>query len=310
MFTHLHWHSTFSFLEAIWKPKHIVARAKELWMQSIAITDFNWMYWAINFYLTANDENIKPIIGVELWLVLDINSVSNPKTIWNIVLIAKNNDWYHSLMELTSFANQQWIKTKPKIDVSALKSNSQWLIAIVWWEDSFVWKMLTNWESEDRVLEVIKMIKEYIWKDNFFLEIIAQDENILDDTKKINKNIIKFSDITWLNCVINNNYCYPRSEDKQAWEMALAIKDWNKMYEPNRRKPKWEYHIMTWEEIEDIMLKNWYNNSQIQEWISNNEKIANSISYEIRLWQYLFPNYETPDDIKEIYDKYKDDLVE
>lgn len=309
MFTHLHWHSTFSFLEAIWKPKHIVARAKELWMKSIAITDFNWMYWAINFYLTANEENIKPIIGVEFWLVLDINSISNPKTIWNIVLIAKNNDWYHSLMELTSFANQQWIKTKPKIDISALRSNSNWLIAIVWWEDSFIWKMLTNWESEDRAIEVIKIIKEHIWKDNFYLEIIAQDESILDDTKKINQNIIKFSDITWLNCVVNNNYFYPRNEDKQAWEMALAIRDWNKMYESNRRKPKWEYHIMTWEEIESVMINNWYNNSQIQEWISNNEKIANSINYEIRLWQYLFPNYETPQDIKEIYEKCKDDLV-
>jgi DNA polymerase III alpha subunit len=38
---------------------------------------------------------------------LDINSVTNPKTIGNIVLLAKNDLGYHNLMELVSFANQQ-----------------------------------------------------------------------------------------------------------------------------------------------------------------------------------------------------------
>lgn len=310
MFTHLHWHSTFSFLDAIGKPKHIVSRAKQLWMESIAITDFNWMYGSINFYLTANEENIKPIIWVEIWFVLDVESVSNPKAIWNIVLIAKNNQWYHSLMELTSFANQEWIKSKPKIDISILKQKSDWLIAIIWWEDSFIWKMLTNWESEDRVMEVIRIIKDILWKDNIYLEMTAQDENILNDVKKINHNILSFSKELWLDCVVNNNYFYPSQEEKDAREMALAIKDGNKMYESNRRKPKWVYHIMSQEEIENIMLSNWYKDSQIKERISNNEKIAKDINYEIKLWQYLFPNYETPEDIKNIYEENKDQLIQ
>jgi len=62
MFTHLHGHSTFSFLEAIGKPNKILARAKELEMNAIAITDYNGMYGIIKFYQTAKDERIKPII--------------------------------------------------------------------------------------------------------------------------------------------------------------------------------------------------------------------------------------------------------
>ncbi|MCF7834480.1 PHP domain-containing protein [Candidatus Gracilibacteria bacterium] len=310
MFTHLHGHSTFSFLDAIGKPKHIVSRAKQLGMEAIAITDFNGMYGSINFYLTANEENIKPIIGVEIGFVLDVESVSNPKAIGNIVLIAKNNEGYHSLMELTSFANQEGIKNKPKIDISILKQKSDGLIAIIGGEDSFIGKMLTNGESEDRVVEVIRIIKDILGKENVYLEMIAQDENILNDTQKINHNILSFSKELGLDCVVNNNYFYPSQEEKAAREMALAIKDGNKMYESNRRKPKGAYHIMSQEEIENVMLANGYKDSQIQDWIFNNEKIAESINYEIKLGQYLFPNYETPEDIKNIYEENKDQLIQ
>jgi len=309
MFTHLHWHSSFSFLEAIGKPKHIIAKVKSLEMKAIAITDYNWMYGAVNFYLWAGDEGIKPIIWSELWWVLDINSVTNPKTIGNIVLIAKSDLGYHSLMELVSFANQQWIKFKPKIDVSILKEKSEWIIAIIWWEESWLGKMVLNWESDDRIIEIIKMIKDILWNENVFLEMTAQNESLLSDVKKINNQILNYSKKTNTDCVVNNNYFYPGKEEKEAWEMALAIRDGYKMYDEMRRKPKWEYHIMNEDEIVEIMKWNGYEEKQINERIENNNKIAESIDVKIQLWQYLFPNYDNPEDVKELYKEQKDNLV-
>ncbi len=309
MFIHLHWHSTFSFLEAIGKPKHIIAKAKSLGMNAIAITDYNWMYGSVNFYLWAGDEGIKPIIWSELGFVLDINSVTNPKTIGNIVLIAKNDIGYHSLMELVSFANQQWVKFKPKIDTSILKEKSEWIIAIIWWDESRLGRMVLNWEPEDKIIEIIKMIKDILWNDNVFLEMTAQDESIMSNVKKINSQILFFSKKTNTECVISNNYFYPNKDEKEAWEMALAIKDGYKMYDEVRRKPKWAYHIMDEEEIVEIMTWNGYDEKQISDWIGNNNKIAESIDVKIQLWQYLFPNYENPEDVKELYEKHKDELV-
>jgi DNA polymerase III alpha subunit len=91
--------------------------------------------------------------------------------------------------------------------------------------------------------------------------------------------------------------------------MALAIKDGYKMYDEVRRKPKWAYHIMDEEEIVEIMTWNGYDEKQISDWIGNNNKIAESIDVKIQLWQYLFPNYENPEDVKELYEKHKDELV-
>ncbi len=121
-FVHLHGHSTFSFLEAIGKPATIIKKAKELDMKAIAITDYNGMYGMVKFYQLAKEAGIKPIIGVEVGFVMDISTQIPDQHIGNIVIIAKTKEGYQSLMELTSFANKEGVKGKPKIDLQALKT--------------------------------------------------------------------------------------------------------------------------------------------------------------------------------------------
>ncbi|MEI6117739.1 MAG: PHP domain-containing protein [bacterium] len=91
-------------------------------MSAIAITDYNGMYGMVKFYQIAKDEGIKPIIGVEIGFVMDINSHIQEQQIGNIVIIAKSKEGYQSLMELTSFANKEGNKGKPKIDLQALRT--------------------------------------------------------------------------------------------------------------------------------------------------------------------------------------------
>ena len=307
-FVHLHGHSTFSFLEAIGKPNKILARAKELEMPAIAITDYNWMYSAVKFYQTAKEEWIKPIIWVELGFVLDINSV-NLNTIWNIILIAESKTWYENLMKIVWFANREWIQNKPKIDLNQININKEWIIIICGWVQSRIYKMMHAWEKEDKISEILTMLSDIVWKEHLFLEITAQDESLLPEIKKINNLILSLSKSNWLECTIANNYHYITKWEKEAREVALAIKDGKKIYDESRRKPKWDFHIMSRSEIEETMKKNWYSDDIVQTSIENNLKIADRIVTEIDLNQALFPNYESPEDIKELYEKYKDQLV-
>lgn len=90
-------------------------------MDAIAITDYNGMFGMIKFFQLAKEAGIKPIIGVEVGFVMDINTQIPDQHIGNIVLIAKSKEGYQSLMELTSFANKEGMKGKPKIDLQALK---------------------------------------------------------------------------------------------------------------------------------------------------------------------------------------------
>jgi len=68
--------------------------------------------------------------------------------------------------------------------------------------------------------------------------MIAQDESEDSELKKVNKKILELSEKENIDCVVNNVYYYLNKDDKETWEMALAIKDGNKMYDNNRRKPK------------------------------------------------------------------------
>lgn len=308
-FVHLHGHSTFSFLEAIGKPAAIINKAKELWMNAIAITDYNGMYGMVKFYQLTKDTGIKPIIGVELGFVMDIDSHIPENQIGNIVIIAKTKEGYQSLMELTSFANKEGIKGKPKIDLQSLKKFWREIICISGWANSWIGKMVTLDEKDSKIVEIIHLIQDTIGKENFFLEIIAQDYNETTESKKTNEFVLALSEKEHISCVVNNNFFYPSQEDKPAREVALAIKDGLKIYDENRRKPKGQFHIMSEDEIRNTLKNNGLEETTINKLIETNNSIADSIITAIDLNQALFPNYETPEDVKELYEQYKDKLI-
>jgi DNA polymerase-3 subunit alpha len=104
---HLHGHSTYSFLEAIGSPKEIVAKAKKLGMPAIALMDYNGCYGLIDFYLKAKAEEIKPLMGTELPFVLGIQTQIKPEQIGNLSFLAKNEEGYHNLLRLASYANME-----------------------------------------------------------------------------------------------------------------------------------------------------------------------------------------------------------
>ena len=309
MYVHLHWHSTFSFLEAIGKPNKISAKAKQLGQPAIALTDYNGMYGAIKFIWAAKDDDIKPILGAELWFVLDINAMFQNDQIWNVVLIAISDAGYANLMELISYANTLWIKGKPKIDLAALEKYSEWLIIFFGGTHSWIYKMISRDEKPEKIYEMVWMIQNVIGKDNLYLEIVAQDHTLSKDIAQINQFILQMADHLNIPCVVNTDYHYIDASDKLPREAALAIKDGKKMYDQDRRQSSGQYHIMSEDEIRSVLSLNWYSQNLINDWIWNNLAIADRVHVKVKLGQTLFPNYDTPEDIRVLYDQYKDDLI-
>ena len=313
MYVPLHWHSTFSFLEALGQPKDIIKCAKELWFPAIAITDYNGMFWVPSFFLAAkdsknpedeNDKWVKAIFGLEIWFVMDLKSSWVGKSIWNLCLLAETDEWYHNMMELIAYANQTgFTNWTQKLDLNALKEKSEWIRIFTWWELSWISKMLSAWESEAKIKEIYDMLHE-MFGEKCYLEITAQDETLLPITKKVNKFIYDLAKKTNTKLIVNNDYRYLKEKDKEAREIALSIKDWTKMYDANRRKPAGKYHIMDGEEIREICIKNWYKAEEVDEWMANNWDIAEELNASMLLNQKLFPKYKTPDYIQAYYDKY------
>lgn len=306
MFIHLHWHSHYSLLEGLWEPKEIINKAAELWMNAISITDYNWMYWAIEFYEIAKKKSIKPIIWVEISVCNDINTKTNNEIFNSIVLIAKNNKWYENLLKIVSIWNLEWYNGFARIDFKNLKTHSEWIIWFTWWELSFLWNLIINNEPDKKIHELINNLKDAIWKENFYLEVVAQDHEKNKNIWKINNRILKNHKFIETEIITNNNFHYINNEDKEAYNVLWNIKKWTQF--SLDQQDKRELHILSESEIINILKNNLIDDETIKNLISNNLKISESIEVNLDLWKILFPKYESPKHIKELYETNKDTI--
>ena len=124
-FTHLHVHTEYSLLDGSSKIKELVHQAKELGMDSIAITDHGAMYGVIDFYRAAKAEGIKPIIGCEIYVTtgsrFDKEASQGDKRYYHLVLLAQNDTGYHNLMKIVSRGFTEGFYYKPRVDYEVLE---------------------------------------------------------------------------------------------------------------------------------------------------------------------------------------------
>mgnify|MGYP003308003942 CR=1 FL=1 len=123
-FVHLHVHSEFSLLDGANRIKDIPVIAKELGMDSIAITDHGAMFGVIDFYKACKANGIKPIIGCEVYVAPRTRHDKDPNfdSKYNhLILLAKNMDGYKNLSKLVSLSYTEGFYYKPRIDYDILK---------------------------------------------------------------------------------------------------------------------------------------------------------------------------------------------
>ena len=124
-FTHLHVHTEYSLLDGLSKINEIVAQAKKLGMDSLAITDHGVMYGVIDFYRAALKEGIKPIIGCEVYVApgsrFDKEAGAGDDRYYHLVLLAEDNTGYSNLMKIVSRGFTEGFYYKPRVDYEVLE---------------------------------------------------------------------------------------------------------------------------------------------------------------------------------------------
>lgn len=310
MYIHLHWHSHYSLLEAIWKPKDLVREAKDYGMTALALTDYNGLFWAVEFYRACKDAEINPIIWVELWYVYDLSTRDKNEDCGNIVLLAKNYTGYQQLLKIVSEANLHGRNNdKARIDHALLSKYTDGLMILISGMQSHAAKLIIKNEDSAKISEEIAMLATLVGKDNLIIELTVQDESEYWDIKKANTALEKLASGWEYRLTCANNYHYIDAADQKVSEVALAIKDGKRMFDEDRRKVSMQKHIMNEEEIRQILGDNGYEKTLIDQMVENTQTIADSIQLDIPMDTILFPKYESPDNIKELYEKHKDELT-
>lgn len=288
-FTHLHVHTEYSLLDGSCKIKELAARAKELGMDSMAITDHGVMYGVIDFYRAAHEAGIKPIIGCEVYVApgsrFDRETVSGEDRYYHLVLLAENDTGYHNLMKIVSRGFVDGFYYKPRVDYEVLEQYHEGVIALSACLAGEVQRYLVRGMYE----QACKSARHYemiFGKGNFFLEL--QDHGI-PMQKSVNQGLLRMSRELSIDLVATNDIHYTFAEDEKAHDILLCIQTGKKVTDENRmRYEGGQYYCKSEEEMRALF-------PYAQEAIDNTHKIAERCNVEIEFGVTKLPKYDVPE---------------
>lgn len=299
-------------LDALWSMKELCSTAKSLGMQALALTDYYGVYGAIDFYQEAKKSDILPLFGMEVGYVDDISTTLSATQVGTICLLAKNHEGYQALLTLASQAHENLMLDAPTIDASILKDHTAHLIGYVGSPSSVLGHMVgQGLRIEDITMTLNNM---NFGSGDLYLEMMAQPYTNYPLLQKIHAMIPDICANMKMDvhkqCFASSPVHYVHPDDKKAFELAMAIKDGKKMYDKDKRTTAGLLHMMSWEEIENIYRQNDIALDTIQAWYNTTTSIVERCSVSLDLYQSLFPAYETPADLQDLYDKHKDSLID
>jgi len=286
-FVHLHVHSHYSLLDGLGTPAAIISRAKEMGMNSIALTDHGAMYGAIEFYKAARKEGIKPIIGVETYVAprtLKDKAARIDTNPYHLILLAKNIEGYRNLMKLVSIAHVEGYYYKPRIDKEILRKYSGGLIASSACLIGEIPRLVVSGEMKTAE----KAVNEYqkiFGKENFYLELQLHPE--IREQEIVNQGLKKLSKKTSAPLVITCDSHYVRKQDANAHDVLICVQTGKTVDDPKRMKYDGNYSLRDPKDILEHF-------KDVPEAIENTVKIARECNLEIPFEENLLPEFEVP----------------
>ncbi len=287
-FTHLHLHTEYSLLDGSGKIRELVLRAKELGMDSLAITDHGVMYGVIDFYKACISEDVKPIIGCEVYVApnsrFDREPGASEERYYHLVLLAENNVGYQNLMKIVSKGFLEGFYYKPRIDKEVLRQHNEGIIALSACLGGEVAANIRRGFYEEAKKAALEY-EEIFGQDNFFLEL--QDHGI-PEQKTVNQGLIRMSNETGIKLVATNDVHYTYEEDADPHDILLCIQTQKKVSDENRmRYEGGQYYLKSPEEMLDIF-------PYAKEAVENTYEIAKRCNVTITFGEYKLPVYPVP----------------
>ena len=296
-FVHLHIHSEFSLLDGANRIKDLPKRAKELGMDSIAITDHGVMYGAIDFYKACIAEGVKPIIGCEVYVAprSRFDKEPNIDNKYNhLILLAKNNEGYKNLSKLVSIGFTEGYYYKPRIDLEVLEKYHEGLICLSACLAGSVNQALLNGQNEKA--EEIALWHKKVFVEDYYIEI---QNNGIKEQVLANQKLVQLARKLDIPLVATNDAHYLKREDAYNHEVLLCIQTGKRMSDIDRmRFDTEELYVKSPEEMIEYF-------KAFPDAIENTVKIAEKCNVEFEFGHTILPNYDVPPEFPTHYHYFK-----
>ncbi len=284
-FVHLHNHTQYSALDGACRIDKMIDLALQYDMPAVAITDHGTMSGAIDFYCQAAKKGIKPIIGIEAYVIdFDYDHSKSKKARRNhLVLIAKNKTGYNNLIKLSSISYTQGFYYKPRMSKQLLEKHSEGLICLSACVQGEIAQLLLDGRHEDAVYAV-EWYKN-VFRDSYYLEIMKHD---LSDEDLVMPKIIELAHKTDTPLVVTNDCHYLKKEDAKAHDVLLCIQTGKTIDDSSRIKYETDQlYFKTEEEMRALF-------PECPEAYDNSVKIAESTDLKLEYDTFLLPKVDLP----------------
>lgn len=289
MFTHLHLHTEFSLLDGACRIGQLVSRAKELGMQSLAITDHGNMYGAVDFYKACKKEGIKPIIGCEVYVAprtrFDREKVLD-KEYNHLILLCENETGYKNLIKLVSLSYTEGYYYKPRVDHNILEKYHEGLICLSACLAGEIPQFLLSRDYESAKNTAL-WYRDVFGAENYFLEI--QDHG-LDEQKIVKEGIIRLSRETGIPVVATNDVHYIEKKDSKIQQVLICIATNHILGEDTGLEfHSEEFYLKSEEEMRRLF-------ADVPEAVDNTELIAKRCNFDFEFGNTKLPYFEIDTD--------------
>ncbi|MEX2139411.1 MAG: DNA polymerase III subunit alpha [Pirellulales bacterium] len=293
-FVHLHCHSHYSLLDGASPIDKLVARAKELGMNGLALTDHGNLHGALEFYQTAKKAGINPILGYEAYIApesrfkKEIGGLKEGS--YHLTLLAQNRAGFKNLVKLASAAYLEGFYFKPRIDRELLAAHSEGIICLSGCVSSEFSRMLLRGQSPDRAhLEEAKQIAGWfhrVFGDRYFIEI---QNNGLEIQRQQMEGAVEVAREMGLPLVCTSDAHYVNREDAEAQDVLLCINTGKFRTDTNRmRMDTDQFYLRSPAEMHASF-------AGFEEALRQSQAIADSVSIDLELGKRHFPNFTPPE---------------
>ncbi|HEX3453137.1 MAG TPA: DNA polymerase III subunit alpha, partial [Gaiellaceae bacterium] len=282
-YVHLHVHSEYSILDGACRIQELAARAAELEMPAVALTDHGSLAGAVELYREAGKHGVKPIVGCEVYLADDRRAQA--KGYAHLTLLAESYEGYSNLIKLSSLGYLEGYYYKPRVDWELLERHAKGLVCLSGCLSGRVSRALEENRPADAAADLDRLVQIF-GRDSTYVEI--QNAGLAEQAR-INPLLAKLAADTGLPLVATGDVHYLRHEDAYSHEALLCIQSGDSLKNPNHWKfDTDQFYFKTPEEMAADFPEH-------AEALVRTLEIAERCSVEIELGKILLPKFPLPD---------------
>ena len=287
-FCHLHVHTQYSLLDGAARIKDLMARAKEMGMTHIAMTDHGVMYGTVEFYKEAKAAGLTPVLGCEVYVAkqnMHDRQGRADREYSHLVLLAENQKGYQNLVHLVSLGWLEGYYYKPRIDYDTLAQYAEGLIGLSACLSGDIPRLLMQGDYQG-AKQLAQRLSDIFGPEHFYLEL---QEHSIPVQKEVNAQIIRIARETGLPLVATNDVHYINQEDAAVQDVLICIQTGRFLDEENRMKmDSDQMYLKSGAEMEALF-------SHVPEALENTQKIAERCHVELDFETQHLPQFPLPE---------------